>query len=284
MDGMLEYAFNQRGLLAALIIGFVNGCFGGTIVLRRSSLFAGALSHTLFPGIAVGALIAGLNPMSALIGACLTATAVGLGAHGIAAASRLDRDAVLAVLFTAAFGGGLMILDRLPVYVSLDSYLFGNILGVSDADLWFSFGAGGLILSAMILFRRPLLVYLFSPEVAATQGVPVRAFEFGLAALLIVAMIASMQAVGVILTLGLLVAPPSIMLLYVDSPQQIFFGGGLIGAAVSTGAIFLSNWLNVQTGALIVALLGVLFLAAFALSPRYGLRARLRRHRPPRHE
>lgn len=283
MGEIFDYAFNQRGLLAALIIGFVNGCFGGCVVLRKSSLFAGALSHTLFPGIAVGALIAGLNPVSALLGACITAFMVGLGANSIAAVSRLDRDAVLAVLFTAAFGAGLMILDHLSVYVPLESYLFGNILGVSDADLWFAYTAGGVILSLMILFRRPLLMYLFSPEVAATQGVSVRAVEFVLAVLLIVAMIASMQAVGVILTLGLLVAPASIMLLYVDSASKIFTGGGLMGAFISGAAIVLSNWLNVQTGALIVVLLGVLFVGAFALSPRYGFKARLIRRRPPVH-
>lgn len=274
MMDFLDYAFNQRGLLAALMIGFVNGCFGTCVVLRRSSLFAGALSHTLFPGIALGALVAGLSPISALFGACITAFVVGMSAHGVASSSRLDRDTVLAVLYTAAFGGGLMILDHLTVYVPLDSYLFGNILGVSDSDLWFAYTAGGVILSALLLFRRPLLLYLFSPEVAATQGVPVRWMEFVMAAFLIVSMIASMQAVGVILTLGLLVAPSSIMLLYMDSPAKIFIGSGVLGAAVSCSSIFLSNWLNVQTGALIVVLLGGVFIMAYILSPRYGLRAR----------
>lgn len=271
VDAMLDNDFGRRALLAAGVIGFVNGYLGGYVVMRRAALFAGGLTHALFPGIAVGALIAGLNPVSALLGASIAALAVGLGATGIARASRLDRDAALAILFSAAFGGGLIVLQRLPVFVNIEDYLFGNILAVSDFDLWFVYGAGFVVLSILLLLQRPLLLYLFSEEVAASQGVPVARMGYLLAALLVLDMIASLQAVGAMLTLGLLVAPAAILYLYSDNPRFILWGGGALGALAALGGVALSYGLNVQTGAAMAALMGALFLLGFAFSPRYGL-------------
>lgn len=271
---ILDYGFNQRALLAALMIGFLNGFFGSYVVLRRASLFAGALAHTLFPGIALGALIAGVNPVSALIGATLTALLVGLTSQAAARATRADLNTVLAVFWTSAFAGGLIILESIDKYVDLEGFLFGNILGLSNFDIWFVFLVGFLVLSIMILLQRPIMLMSFSPEVAVTQGVRVRRLDTLMAALLVLVMITSLQAVGTILTLGLLVAPAAIMDLFAESPRSIMWGGGLIGAVVAGSCVIASNLLNIQTGALIVVLLGILFLASLIFSPRHGILAR----------
>jgi len=178
---MFGYGFSQRALLAAVLIGFVNGYLGGYVVLKRSSLFAGGLTHTLFPGIALGALIAGLNPWSALAGSVFMALLAGLGATGIASVSRIDRDTALAILYTAAFGAGLLVLQKIGAYVNIENYLFGNILGIGVMDLWFVYIAGGLTMTLLILLQRPLLLYVFSPETAASQGLPVHRIGYGLA-------------------------------------------------------------------------------------------------------
>lgn len=284
LHDILGYSFNQRALLAAVMIGFLNGFFGGYVVMRRAALFAGALSHTLFPGIALGALIAGVNPASALVGASLTALIVGLSSQAFAANTRADLNTVLAVLWTSAFAAGLLILERTAAYVDLERFLFGNILGLSDFDLWFTYGTGLVVLSFMILFQRPLILMVFSPEVAATQGVPVKRLDTLMAGLLVVVMITSLQAVGTILTLGLLVAPAAIMDLFTESPRRTMLGGGVLGAAVSIAGVILSNLLDIQTGALILVLLGVLFVAALFLSPHHGILARVFPHRHAHHE
>lgn len=270
MDWLL-YEFNQRAVLGALCIGFANGFLGGYVLLRRSSLFASALSHTVFPGIALGALVAGLNPISALIGALIAAMAIGLSAQSIAAYSRLDHNTTLAILFTAAFGGGLLILDSIGLYINIEEYLFGELLGMSHLDLWFSYLAGGVTVLTLLLLQRPLMLFLLSPQIAASVGVPTRRMDLLLAFLIILIMVCSMQAVGVILTLGLMITPPAILVLFTDRPGWMFWGGGLTGAAVSFLALMLTNWLDWQTGATIVVCLGGLFLAAFAVSPKYGL-------------
>ncbi len=276
-EQLFGYGFSQRALLAAGMIGFVNGYLGGYVVLKRSSLFAGGLTHTLFPGIALGAIVAGLNPVSALVGAVLMALLAGVGSTGIATVSRIDRDTALAILYTAAFGGGLLALERLGLYVNIENYLFGNILGVSRLDLWFVYIAGGVTLGLLILFQRPLLLYVFSPDAAASQGVPVRTMGYGLAILLVLNMVLSLQAVGTVLTLGLLIAPAAILYLFSNSVRMILWGGGLLGAVVAVGSVVLSVLRDVQTGPAIVVMLGVLFLLAFLCSPVYGLAAVVRK-------
>jgi ABC-type Mn2+/Zn2+ transport system permease subunit len=275
LEQVLAYGFGQRALLAALMIGLLNGYVGGYVVMRRAALFAGGLSHTLFPGIAIGALIAGLNPLSALIGATIMAMATGLLATGIASTSRIDREAALAILFTAAFGAGLLILQHLPLYVNIDNYLFGNILAVSDFDLWFVFIAGGVTLSLLILLQRPMLLFVFSEEIAAAQRVPVRCMGLLLAALLVLTMIVSLQAVGTILALGLLVAPAATIYLFSNTPRTILWGAALLGAVAAVISVFISHAANIQTGPCAVITLGGIFLAGYILSPRYGLMALL---------
>lgn len=267
------YGFSQRALLAACMIGFVNGYLGGYIVLKRSSLFAGGLTHTLFPGIALGAIVAGLHPLSALVGAILMALLAGVGATGIAVASRIDRDTALAILYTAAFGAALLVLERLGLYVNIENYLFGNILGVRGTDLWFVYVAGGLTMTLLIGLQRPLLLYVFSPVAASSQGVPVKTMAYGLAVLLVLNMVISLQAVGTVLTLGLLIAPAAILYLFSNSIRVILWGGGGLGAVVAVCSVILSVLTDVQTGPAIVVILGALFLLAFLCSPVYGLAA-----------
>ncbi len=284
LGDILSYEFNQRALLAAVMIGFMNGYVGGYVVLRRDALFAGALSHTLFPGVALGALIAGLNPLSALIGAFFMAMLIGLGSQGIAANARIDRDASMAILFTAACAAGLLILKKVASNVRIEDYLFGNILGIGDWDLWFIFLVGGGVLFSLILFQRPFQIFIFSPEMAKSQGIPVGLLEYLLAGMVVMTMVSSLQAVGTLLAIGLLVAPSATFYLYVDSPPVILWGGGIAGILLAVAAVFISNLANIQTGPTLVILLALFFMVGFACSPRYGLLAVIRMRYVPKIE
>jgi len=259
---ILNYTFNQRALLAAVMIGFLNGFFGAYIVLRKASLFAGALSHTLFPGIALAALFAGINPLSALIGSIAAALIVSIGAQRIASRTKVDINTVLAILWTASFAGGLLLLKSLNQYINIEHYLFGNILSVSNFDIWFVLVVGYIAVSIIILLQRRILIMAFSPDGATAQGINVRTLDYLMAGILVIVMITSLQAVGTILTLGLLVAPATIISLFVNSPRTMLWGGGVLGALLASACVLLSNILNVQTGALIVLLLGGFFVIA----------------------
>ncbi|MGD7652010.1 MAG: metal ABC transporter permease [Verrucomicrobiales bacterium] len=266
-----EHSFNQRAILAALLIGITNGYASAFVVLRKSALKVGSLSHALLPGIAVAILIAGLHDWSAFLGSLFAALLIGLGSLAVARGSRLDQDSALAILYTAAFSGGIILLRRLNVTQEMESWLFGNIMGMTDKDLWTNFWISAGALGILTALHRPLLMTLFDAEVATTLGVPVRILNYLLMAVLIIVLISSLQAVGCILALGLLVTPAATIYLLTDSTEALFWGGALLGGLASTFAVLAGWWLDVEQGPAIVLTLGAVFLIAFLFSPKYGV-------------
>ncbi|RPJ31642.1 MAG: metal ABC transporter permease [Verrucomicrobiaceae bacterium] len=272
----LNHPFNQRAILAALIIGCTNGYASAFVVLRKSALKVGSLSHALLPGIAVAILVAGLNDWSAFLGALFAALLIGLGSLAVSRGSRLDQDSALAILYTAAFSGGIILLRRIGVTQEMEEWLFGNIMGLRDGDLWMNFWISCGALGLLTALHRPLLMTLFDAEVAATLGVPVRALNYLLMAVLIVVLISSLQAVGCMLAVGLLVAPAATIYLLTDSTNALFWGGALLGGLAASFAVLAGWWLNIEQGPAIVLVLGAIFGISFLFSPKYGLLGRAR--------
>lgn len=279
IDWLLEpfhHTFNQRAVLAALLIGFTNGYASAFVVLKKSALKVGSLSHALLPGIAVAILLVGLHDWSAFVGALVAALMIGLGSLAVSRGSRLDQDSALAILYTAAFSGGIILLRRIGVTQEMDEWLFGNIMGLRDSDLWTNFWISFGALGILTALHRPLLMTLFDVEVAATLGVPVRLLSYLLLAVLILVLISSLQAVGCMLALGLLVTPAATIYLLTDSTNALFWGGSLLGGVASASAVVIGWHLNIEQGPAIVLILGVIFLIAFLFGPKYGLFARSR--------
>lgn len=222
---VLEHGFFQRALAAAALVGFTNGFFSGFVILRRTALSVSALSHTMLPGIAVAILITGaLTQWNAFLGALIAALIVGLGSVAVSRGKRVAQGTALAVLYTSAFAGGVALLPRLGVRQELEHWLFGDINAVSNADLWTVFGIGVLTLILANLLMRPILVALFEPNVAAAQGVPVRLVQYLLFALMVMSLVASLQAVGCVLSVGLLVTPAATVSLFTDRTSALFWG------------------------------------------------------------
>jgi ABC-type Mn2+/Zn2+ transport system permease subunit len=258
--------------IGATVIGFANGFFSGFVNLRRSALSVSALSHTMLPGIALAVLITQqLTQANAFMGALFACILVGLGSVLVSRNSRIPESTALAVLYTAAFSGGVALLPHLPIIASLESWLFGDLSLMSRRDLNFIFIISTVSLALCNLFMRPLLLTIFEPNVASAQGVPVRAMQYLIFTLLILMLVASLQAVGSVLSVSLLVAPSAIMLLFTDNTKSLFWGGAIVGALCGAGGVLLSQFINIHAGQAIVILLGVIFLLAFTFSPRYGI-------------
>jgi manganese transport system permease protein len=271
-EELLNSPFYQRTLAAAAFIGFTNGFFSGFVVLRRNALSVSALSHTMLPGIAVGILITGyLSQWNAFIGALFAALLVGLGSVAVARGKRIAEGTSLAVLYTAAFAAGVAILPKLETRTELEHWLFGDILAIGNTDLWIVYSMGAVILIASNLMMRPLLLTLFEPNVAAAQGVPTRAMQYLVFMMLVLALVSSLQAVGCVLSVGLLVTPAATVSLLTDKTSALFWGGGLIGGVGSIVAVLLSAHFGISPGPAIVILLGILFILAYLFSPKYGL-------------
>lgn len=273
----LQEPIARRALLACLMIGFANGFVSAFVVLKKSALKIGTLSHALLPGIALAVMLFGLTQWSALGGAIFAAMIIGLGSVFLARTSRLDQDTAQGILYTTAFAGGYILLSRMNIRQKLDEWLFGSIVGMSDSDLWIAFGISAFAVLVLTALQRPLLIYLFEPNIAASLGVPVRFLTYALFAVVILVLISSLQAVGCILSVGLLVAPAATVYLFSNNAKTLFWGGGVIGALGSVSAFFLSYPLGWHISSTIIVVLGALFLIAYIVSPRYGLMAQWRR-------
>lgn len=274
------HEFMHRALVGGALIGFTNGFVGTFVVLRRMALMADSLSHSLLPGLAIGVMIFGLAPAGLFLGGLVAALFVALGAQLISRSSRLKEDTALAILYTVAFSVGLVLLTFVKVRVSLMHYLFGNILGLSNTDLWLSYGVALVGIPLLAALQRPFLILLFEPAIARSQGVKIGVFNVLLAVVLVVTMISSLQAVGVVLMLGLLIAPAATIYLLCDSFPAMLWGGGLIGMCGSVLGLVLSYRMsNLPSGAAIVLVLGAIFFVAYLFSPRYGVLRHLRRRR-----
>ena len=274
----LFYASDMlRPLFAAVLIGFTNGVLSVFIVLRRLSLMADAISHSLLPGLAIAILLFGLAPATLVTGAFVAALLVALGTQIIANSTRIKEDTALGLLFACAFSLGQALLKLAPTPIGISEYLFGNILGLSDGDLYFTYGITFIALPILVLFQRPFMLMLFEPSIAETQGVPVRTLRYILMVVLVLAMISSLRAVGIILALGTLIGPAAIVYLFVDSFSVMFWASGLLGSLAALLGLLVSDWTDLPAGACIVMVLGVGFLASYVFSPRYGLLRRLRK-------
>ncbi len=271
---LLTNPFYQRALATAGFIGFANGFFSGFVVLRRNALSVSALSHTMLPGIALGIFLTGsLSQWNAFFGALFAALLVGLGSVAVARGNRVEQGTALAVLYTAAFAAGIALLPKLDTRQELEHWLFGDIIAVGNADIWIAFGIGAFILLITNLLMRPILLTLFEPNVAAAQGVPVRFIQYLIFTLLVMALVSSLQAVGCVLSVGLLVTPAATVSLLTDRTSALFWGGGLIGGIGSMLAVLVSGKFGIAPGPAIVIVLGLLFVAAYLFSPKYGLLA-----------
>lgn len=261
----------QRSLWACAVIGFANGFVSALVVLKRSSLQIGTISCALLPGIALAILLFGLMQVSILIGAVLAGLMVGLGSIFMSRTSKVDQDTALSIIHTTAFAIGYIILVQLGLQQKVDDWLFGSIMSMGNTDLWIAYGISAVAVLSITALRRPLLIYLFDCKAAAAMGIPTRAFNYGIFALIILVLVSSLQAVGAFLTLGLLVAPAATMYLLTNRAWLMFWGGGLIGGLGSVAAFFLSYPLGWHLGATIIVVLGVCFLLAYIFSPKYGL-------------
>ncbi len=271
IDGLLtplSYAFIQRGLLAALMVGVLCSVIGCYVVLRSMAFLGDAMAHAVLPGVAVAYLLGGNLTLGALGAALVVALGVGLFSRR----GMIKEDTAIGVLFAAALSLGVVMISSIRTYaVDLSHILFGNVLGVSSLDLWLTAIIGGVILVSILVFYRQFLVISFDPVLAATLRIRVGLFNNLLLVLLALTIVISMQTVGVGLVAAMLVTPAATAYLLVRRLPKMMVLSGLIGGFSSLVGLFASYHLNVASGAAIVLTSTIIFLVVFLFAPQRGL-------------
>lgn len=273
-------AFMQRGLLAALIVGVLCAVVGSYVVLRSMAFLGDALAHAILPGVAIAYLLGG----NLIVGALVAAIAVALGIGLVTRNGVIKEDTAIGILFAAALSLGVALISSIRTYaVDLSHILFGNVLGVSPADLWLTGILALLVLAVIALLYRPFLVISFDPILAATQRLPAALLNNLMLVLISLTIVISMQTVGVGLVAAMLITPAATAYLLARRLPAMMAISAACGALSSVAGLYLSYYANIASGAAIVLIATALFMLAFLMSPRSGLAARWLRSSSPAH-
>lgn len=264
----LTYGFMQRGLLASLVVGILCAVVGCYVVLRSMAFLGDAMAHAILPGVAIAYLLGGNLMIGALVAAVVVALSIGLfSRQGL-----VKEDTAIGILFAAALSLGVLLISTIKTYaVDLTHILFGNVLGVSQADLALTAGLSVVVLLIVGLLYKEFLVIWFDPVLAATLRLPVEVLRNLMLVLLALTVVVSLQTVGVGLVAALLVTPgATASLLTRRLPTMMAVAAG-IGAFSSLVGLYLSFWLNVASGAAVVMVATALFFLAFLFAPGRGV-------------
>jgi len=252
----------QRGMAAAVIVGVLCAVMGTYVVLRGMAFLGDALAHAILPGIAVAYLLGGNLLIGALAAAIVVAVLIGFFSRQGA----VKEDTAIGILFAAALALGVALISSIRTYaVDLSHILFGNVLGVSPADLWMTFGLGLVILGTVFLLYRPFLVISFDPVLAATLRLPAELLRNVMLILLAVTVVISLQTVGIGLVAAMLVTPAATAYLLSRRLAPMMVISAAIGAFSSLVGLYISYYLNIISGSAIVLTATVVFLMVFFL-------------------
>jgi manganese/iron transport system permease protein len=266
-----SYGFMQRGLVATLLVGVVCAVMGTFVVLKGLAFIGDAVSHAAFPGLVIAYILGLPLYLGGAVAAVGTALAIGL----VSRRSRLRFDTSVGVLFAGTFAFGVLLYSTIKGYVGdLLGYLLGNVLGISVGDLVQVAFLGAIVLAIVILIRKELLFATFDPLGAAASGLPVAALEYLLLGLLGITIVVSIQAVGVILVVAMLVTPAATAQLLVVRFERLMLLAAGLAMVAALGGLYLSFYLNVASGASIVLVETLFFVLALLFGPRTGLLAR----------
>jgi len=260
----LSYPFMVRGLTAAIIVGVVCAVLGTYIVLRGMALFGDALAHAILPGVVVGCLLGGGNEIWLSIGGLVAGIFTALGI-GLLNQGKVKEDTATGVMFAGMFALGIALLSTVRSYtVDLTHFLFGNVLGVSNYNLWLSGIFGSLVILTIILFYKELLVISFDPILAQTLHLPTKFLNNLLLLLIAITIVLSLQTVGLALMSAMLVTPAATASLLTRRLPVMMVLSATIGAASAVIGLYLSFYVNIASGPAIVLTCTFFFMLAFA--------------------
>ncbi len=270
----LSFAFMQRGLLAAVLVGILCAVIGCYVVLRSMAFLGDALAHAILPGIAIAYLLGGNLLIGALVAAIVVALAIGF----LSRKGEIKEDTAIGILFSAALALGVALISSIRTYaVDLSHILFGNILGVTVTDIWMIAGLAVGVIATLLLLYRPLKVVSFDPVLATTLRLPTNALRMLLLLLLAVTIVISLQTVGIGLVAAMLVTPGATAYLLTRRLSSMMLIAAALGAVSSIIGLYLSYYLNIVSGSAIVLVATGFFLLAFFFAPHRGIAWQARR-------
>lgn len=254
-----QFGFMQNAFLIAVIVSVPTALLSCFLVLKGWALMGDAVSHAVLPGV----VLAYLWGFPLILGAFAAGMVTALATGYLAGNSRVKQDTVMGVVFSGMFGLGIVIYTAITSDVHLDHILFGNMLGVGAQDLRLALWIALPVAAVLLLKWKDLMLHAFDPAQARASGLPVGWLHYGLLTVLSLTIVATMSATGLILAVGLLIAPGAIAFLLVRSFGRMLAVAVAVCMAAMLIGVYASFFLDSAPAPTIVLILTVIFALAF---------------------
>lgn len=266
-----DLRFLLKALVIAVMASVVCGVIGTYVVLRGMAFIGDAVAHAVFPGLAVAFVIQGNLVLGGAVAGVVTAVLVAVFSQN----RRIREDSIIGVFFVAAFALGIVVISFSPGYSgSLQQFLFGSITGIPDEDLYTVAITGLVLLLILFAFHKEFVAVTLDREMARATGIPVFALDLLLYVMVAIAIVISIQTIGNILVLALLITPAAAARLLTDRLGMMMLLGPVIGGASALVGMYVSWSLDLPVGGTIVLVATTVFLLAWCFAPRHGLIAK----------
>jgi zinc transport system permease protein len=246
----------RNALLAGILVSISCGIIGTLIVVNRIVFISGGIAHSAYGGIGL-AFYTGISPT---LGAGLFSVAVAIIMGAISVENKHRADTLIGVLWAVGMGIGIILIDLTPGYnVDLMSYLFGSILSVPRADIWFMIPLDIVILLTVLVLYKEFIALSYDEEFAFVVGIPVKTLYFVLLCMTALSIVMIIRVVGLILVIALLSIPPYIAEKYTSSLGKMMVLSSLLGILFTLSGLWLSYNYDLTSGATIIMVAGVSF-------------------------
>jgi zinc transport system permease protein len=258
----LQFGFMRNALLTGLLVSVACGVIGTFVVVKRIVFVSGGIAHAAYGGIGLGYFL-GLDPV---LGAIAFSLAAALGMGAVQRRTGERADTLIGVMWAIGMATGIILVDLSPGYkADLLSYLFGSILAVPTSDLMVMVALDLVIVTAVVLFYKELLAISFDEVFATVENVPVGAIYLVLMGLVALTVVMLMRVVGLILVIAMLTIPAAIAGRWVRDMKRMMIVASGLGMLFMTAGLWLSYFVNLTSGATIILLAGVGYLASLGV-------------------
>ena len=273
IQGLLDFQFLQNALITSVMVGISAGIIGSFIILRGMSLMGDAISHAVLPGVALSYMLGSSYIIGATVFGMASAALIGF----VTKHSRLKNDTAIGIVFSAFFALGIILISFARSSTDLYHILFGNALAVRDSDMFLTAAVLGIVLISVPLFYKQLKLTSFAPTIAKSYGWNISAINYGLMFLLTLVAVTSLQTVGTILVIAMLITPAATAYQLTDKLLVMIVLSTVFGTLSSIVGLYFSYSYNLPSGATIVMAAAVFFIVAFIFAPKKGLIGQLRK-------
>lgn len=267
IQDLMHYGFLQKAFVTSIVVGIICGVIGSFIVLRGMALMGDAISHAVLPGVAISYML-GINYF---YGAVATGVLTALGIGTISQNSRIKSDSSIGLVFSAMFALGIILITKAQSAQNLDKILFGSVLSVRSSDMWLTIIVGIIVIVSVVLFYKELLVSSFDETMAAAYGLRVKLIHYGIMLLLTLVTVASIQTVGVILVVSMLITPASTAYMLTNRLSIMITLSATFGAVSSIFGLYLSDKTDLPSGPVIALTATGIFIFVFLVAPKQGV-------------